>query len=381
MDRLSSGSERLLKDIMEHRNEGGSCDLNYWEQRFDELETEYDKEELLRSQFGTLKDKKMISVYWGDNVPVDLVVLDNGVAYYERYIHKPQDEMHDVNVFVSYNQKSGSGFADALEKKLEGKANVIRDKKNIPAWGSISTFMESIRDQDFAVAVVTDEYLKSQACMYEIATMIRESDWRGRVIPAVLDSSIYGKKLGYAEYWSSKKKELEGKTSNDLLVIQALNRDAEQISRITAEINTFLDFIIDGLNPPIYSVLDEIEKRVLSSPQADNIPKNLKEQTELIRIRESISKTAEGLLVKAKRAQKKIVFGADLSGYYLGLDGEEQESASHSEDRKVAEWKEAINQLVGLQLIAQVDTKGQIFQLTSKGYRIADKLEIELLLE
>ena len=284
-------------------------------------------------------------------------------------------------MFVSYNQKSGSGFADALEKKLDGKANVIRDKKKIPAWGSISAFMESIRDQDFAVAVVTDEYLKSQACMYEIATMIRESDWKGRVIPAVLDSGIYGKKLEYVEYWSSKKKELEGKSSNDLLMIQALNKDAEQISRITAEINTFLDFIIDGLNPPIYTVLDEIEKRVLSSPQVDSIPQNLKEQTELIRIRESMSKIAEGLLVKAKRAQKKIIFGADLSGYYLGLDGEEQEYASHSEDRKIAEWKEAINQLVGLQLIAQVDTKGQIYQLTSKGYRIADKLEIEFLLE
>ena len=125
MDRLSSGSERLLKDIMEHRNEGGSCDLDYWEQIFEELETDYDKEELLRSQFATLEDEKMISVHWASDVPVDLVVLDNGVSYYERYIHKPQDEMHDVNVFVSYNQKSGSGFADALEKKLDGKANVI----------------------------------------------------------------------------------------------------------------------------------------------------------------------------------------------------------------------------------------------------------------
>ena len=50
-------------------------------------------------------------------------------------------------------------------------------------------------------------------------------------------------------------------------------------------------------------------------------------------------------------------------------------------EEQMKETKEAINQLVGLQLIAQVDTKGQIYQLTSKGYRIADKLEIEFLLE
>ena len=385
MERLSSGAEQLLREILDHRLENGSCDLKYWEQRFVLLEPDYAQEELVRSQFATLEDGRMIAVLWGDNIPCELVVLDAGMAYYEKYIlqkHQGQG-MHDVKVFVSYNQNSGSDFADALEKKLEGKALVIRDKNNIPAWGSISAFMKSIRDQDFAVAVVTDEYLKSQACMYEITTMIREKDWENRIIPAVLESSIYSKKLEYIQYWNAKKIEIEErvKAQNDLTTIQALNQDAERVSRINAEINTFLTFVLDRLNPPIYTVLDEIEKRVLSSPYADCIPQRLKEETEYTQIRESLSKMAKDLLLKAKKAQKKIVFGSDLSGYYIGLDGEKQEFASHTEDRKVAEWKEAINKLIELQLIAQVDTKGQIYQLTSKGYNTADKIEIDLILE
>ena len=381
MEKLSSGAEQLLKEIIEHRFEEGSCDLKYWEHKFVVLDLDFAQDELIRSQFGTLEDRKMIAVSWGDNVPCELVVLDAGFAYYEKYLNKQSQGVRDVNVFISYNQKTGSQFADAVEAKLAGKANVIRDTKNIPSWGSISAFMESIREQDFAVAVITDEYLKSQACMYEIATMIRESDWKGRLIPAVLDSAIYGNKLQYVEYWSLKKKELEEKCKQDVLVIQALGKDAEQISRISSEINTFLTFVLDGKNPPIYTVLDEIEKRVLESSCAGSIPQNIKEKTGLAQIREKLSKVAEGLLVKAKQVQKKIMFGCDLSGYYLGLDGEDQEFASHSEDRRVAEWKEAIEQLVNLQLITQIDKKGQIFQLTSKGYRIADKIEIELMLE
>lgn len=385
MERLSSGAEQLFQEIMDHRHEDGSCDLYYWEQKFVLLELEFAQDELVRSQFATLEDRKMIAVLWGDNIPCELVVLDAGMAYYEKYMLKKHQiqRMHDIKVFVSYNQNSGSDFADALEKKLEGKALVIRDKKNIPVWGSISAFMKSIRDQDFAVAVVTDEYLKSQACMYEITTMIREKDWGNRIIPAVLESSIYGRKLEYVQYWNAKKIEIEerAKAQNDLTTIQALNQDAERVSRINAEINTFLTFVLDRLNPPIYTVLDEIEKRVLLSPYTDGIPQRLKEETEYTRARESLSKLAEDLLLRAKKAQKKIVFGSDLSGYYIGLVGEKQEFASHTEDRKVAEWKEAINKLIELQLIAQVDTKGQIYQLTSKGYKTADKIEIDLILE
>lgn len=382
MERLSSGAEMLLKEIIEHRFEEGSCDLKYWEHKFTVLDLDFAQDELVRSQFGTLEDRKMIAVLWGDDIPCELVVLDAGFAYYEKYIIKQIPGVHDVNVFISYNHDSGSDFADAVEKKLDGKANIIRDKKKMKAWESISAFMNSIRDQDFVVAIVTDEYLKSQACMYEMATMLREKDWEERTIPAVLDSNIYSKKMDYVLYWNSKKTDIEEKIKahHDITSVQAISSDAEKISRIVSEINAFLTFVFDRLNPPIYTVLDEIEKRVLSAPLAAGVSQGFKEQMEYTQIRDSMSKDAQRLLVRAKNAQEMIAFGADLSGYYLGLIGE-QEFVSHSEDRKIAEWKDIIRQLVDLRLISQVDTKGQIFQLTSKGYRIADKIEIDLMLE
>ena len=387
MERLSSGAEQLLKDIFEHRLANGSCDLEYWAKRFEVLESSFSNEVLIRSQFGTLRELGMISVRWASNVPYELHILDNGYAYYEQYLQigfrKEQIQMYDVKVFVSYNHKTGADFADALEKKLEGKAIVLRDINHISSWGSITDFMKSIRDQDFAVAVITDAYLTSQACMYEIATMMRECDWQRRIIPAVLETDIYDNKAKYIQYWAKKKQELECQLKHAENISEEIKihwQDVDQLDKINAEISDFIGFILDRKNPSVYTILDEIEKRVLSSSiPLISIPTELREKTEICHIRQTISKETENLLISAGNAQKRILFIQNLSGCSLGLEGEEGERALN--DRMVAQWEESIKQLKLWGLIEQADIGGQIYKLTAKGYRMAEKINIERLLE
>ena len=376
MERLSSGAEHLLKEIIEHRSENGACDLDYWRIRFETLESNISLEVQVRSQFGTLHRKGMIDVQWASSIPYALFVLDPGFAYYENYMKGCAEQMGDVKVFVSYNQQSGSQFVDALEQKLEGKATLLRDKTRIETWGSISEFMYSIRDQDFAVAVITDAYLRSQACMFEIATMMREKDWQKRIIPAVLDTAIYKREIDYVAYWEEKKLQLEerSKSITGLSAIQALAKDAEEVSKISSEIPAFLTFILDSNNPPIYLVLDEIEKRVLSPVGKSTILRDSEHEPDLLQIRDVLPDIAQKLLVRASKAQKQIIFMQDLSGYFLGLDGEDGECLGN--DRTVALWQDAISKLLALKLIGQADTQGQMFRLTRKGYEIADKLEL-----
>ena len=47
-------------------------------------------------------------------------------------------------VFISYNQRSGGGFVDELEKALTDKADVRRDTNDIGAWCSIRNFMDTV---------------------------------------------------------------------------------------------------------------------------------------------------------------------------------------------------------------------------------------------
>lgn len=96
-------------------------------------------------------------------------------------------------------------------------------------------------------------------------------------------------------------------------------------------------------------------------------------------VREALSHFAQELLVKAAKAEKRIMFMQDMSVFYIGLDGEEGDRTSS--DRTAALWKDAIEKLKELKLIEQSDTKGQIYQLTNKGYEIAKKIEIELMLD
>ena len=62
-----------------------------------------------------------------------------------------------------------------------------RYKKKIGAWESITTFMKSIRTQDFAILVISDNYLKSVACMYEVIQLMKEDDWLSKTMIMLAD--------------------------------------------------------------------------------------------------------------------------------------------------------------------------------------------------
>lgn len=73
--------------------------------------------------------------------------------------------MERPTVFISY-KRDKSEVVNELEKQIDGRADVKRDTKEIGAWESITAFMNSIRKQDFAILVISDNYLKSVACIF-----------------------------------------------------------------------------------------------------------------------------------------------------------------------------------------------------------------------
>ena len=47
--------------------------------------------------------------------------------------------------------------------------------------------MKSIRTQDFAILVISDNYLKSVACMYEVIQLMKEDDWLSKTMIMLAD--------------------------------------------------------------------------------------------------------------------------------------------------------------------------------------------------
>ena len=106
MTHLSKREESLLSEILKNTDKNNKCDLNYWENRFASLSAAEDT--VLRSIFKQLKDKEMIDVFWADDIPNYIVVLEKGLSYFEeRDFYKEKDVIMNNYANNFYGDASG----------------------------------------------------------------------------------------------------------------------------------------------------------------------------------------------------------------------------------------------------------------------------------
>ena len=63
------------------------------------------------------------------------------------------------------------------------KINLIRDKKHLEYKGNIKDFMNKIGKGKAVIAVISQKYLKSYSCMYELLETYRNLDFEKTRIP------------------------------------------------------------------------------------------------------------------------------------------------------------------------------------------------------
>lgn len=144
-------------------------------------------------------------------------------------------EMDRPTVFISY-KRDKSDVVNELENKIDGRTEIKRDTKKIGAWESITTFMNSIPKQDFTILVLSDNYLKSVACMYEVLQLFKDDNWLDKTMIMLADDiNIFGTKeqIAYIKYWSD-----EYKNITELIktlppeTVSSQAEDLKKISRI-----------------------------------------------------------------------------------------------------------------------------------------------------
>lgn len=132
------------------------------------------------------------------------------------YNNQPEKDTKGSNgnktIFLSYNWHDGE-IADRIDKYLSGVSNISvkRDIRDIGSWKSIRKFMEGIRQQDYAVLIISDLYLKSKNCMFEVMEIMKEQEYRDRIFPAVVENGIYNPlvRAEYIKYWQQECDKLE----------------------------------------------------------------------------------------------------------------------------------------------------------------------------
>ncbi|MBB2481368.1 toll/interleukin-1 receptor domain-containing protein [Bacillus sp. APMAM] len=111
-------------------------------------------------------------------------------------------------VFLSYSWND-SEEADVVQSNLseyEG-ISVLRDRDILGYSSDITNFMKRIKETDHAILLISNSYLESVNCMFEVSQLIKDEDYIKKITPILVkEVSIYSieDRLKYARYWNEK---------------------------------------------------------------------------------------------------------------------------------------------------------------------------------
>lgn len=191
--------------------------------------------------------------------------------YYYNYQKKTSANEKNGNktIFLSYNWHDGE-IADNIDKHLSALQGITvrRDVRDIGPRKSIREFMQSIRQQDYAVLIVSDSYLKSKNCMFEVTEVMKEQEYADKIFPAVVEHGIYDPlvRAEYIQYWQQECAKLETAIKGiDPANAAELSTDLKRYRSIANSMGEFLSMVADRNNPDIQEVEFRIEEELLKN--------------------------------------------------------------------------------------------------------------------
>jgi len=152
-------------------------------------------------------------------------------------------------VFLSYSWKNQKEAETIYSDLVQVGINLTKDNHDLKYKDSLNEFMESIRNADFALVLISDDYLKSKNCMYETIQLFKDQNAKNKLLPIILKNSKIFKandRLKYIRYWEKQKTRL----TNYLKKVDAVNAlsiyaDLKIINEIVAHVDGFLKEIKD----------------------------------------------------------------------------------------------------------------------------------------
>jgi internalin A len=120
---------------------------------------------------------------------------------------------YEQAVFISYAWGGErEEIVNQIDQELQKRGvKIIRDKRDLGYKGSISEFMERIGRGNCVIVVISDKYLRSPNCMFELVEIAEGKQFHDRIFPIVLaDANIYDpiKRIEYVRHWEVKRAEL-----------------------------------------------------------------------------------------------------------------------------------------------------------------------------
>jgi len=193
-----------------------------------------------------------------------------------------QEPSRQPEYFVSYSWGDSTPEGAARESVVDHMCaaaekrgiTILRDKKVVGLGDRISKFMQRLGRGDRVFVVLTDKYLKSSYCMYELHEVWRncredDADFVSRIRVFTLpDAKIYKPidRVRYAAYWKKESSELEAavKEGGGIDVLGRKDHDQYWLMRkFTSQVGDILATIADIVQPRTF---EDFEKYGLDDP-------------------------------------------------------------------------------------------------------------------
>jgi hypothetical protein len=126
----------------------------------------------------------------------------------------PQTKPAGREIFISYAWGGESEqIVNQLDQTFQAKGvTIVRDKRDLGFKGRIKGFMEQLGRGKAVIVVISEKYLKSENCMFELVQIARNGQFSDRIFPIVLaDAQIYKpvQRIKYVQHWEQQIKELD----------------------------------------------------------------------------------------------------------------------------------------------------------------------------
>lgn len=150
----------------------------------------------------------------------------------EGQITEPEQQaVANTELYISYAwQGASEEMANLIESTLTAnQIRLVRDKNDLGYKGGITEFMNRIGKAKGVVVVVSDKYLNSGYCMYELTEIYRQQHFKDRIFPIVLEDAKIFDATGQLEYkkkWKERLEKLDGEIRSS--GAEALNTLGEQ---------------------------------------------------------------------------------------------------------------------------------------------------------
>ena len=163
--------------------------------------------------------------------------------------------MSDRRIYISHawGGESEEIVQEIYKRCRKAGLNIIMDRKDLGYRESISSFMQNLGRADAIILVVSNKYLHSEYCMFELLQIYENKNIINRIFPVVLDEVSIAKsteRIELVKYWENETEDLEAKIrelknlsyiegiTDDLNLYQKIRNNIANLTKILKDINT-----------------------------------------------------------------------------------------------------------------------------------------------